>query len=85
MFRTWPNTFSGAISRRIPADSVVKYHHPIHLVETFVKHSRFRGTAYRAANWTSVELTQGPGRQGPHADTLSTAINDVYLYGLHPN
>lgn len=75
----------GAISRRIAADWVAKYHHPIHLLETFVERSRFRGTAYRAANWTCVGLTQGRGRQGPHADTPSTAIKDVYLYGLHPN
>lgn len=75
----------GAIARRIAADWTAKYHHPIHLLETFVERSRFRATAYRAANWTCVGSTQGRGRQGPRAGILSTSIKDIYLYGLHPS
>lgn len=75
----------GAIARRIAADWMAKYHHRIHLLESFVERARFRGTAYRAANWTCVGQTQGRGRQGPSADILSTSIKDIYLYGLHPN
>ena len=74
----------GAISRRVAADWAAKYHPPIHLLETFVERSRFRGTAYRAANWTCVGPTQGRGRQGPRADILSTSIKDIYLHDLHP-
>ena len=33
------------------------------LVETFVKHGRFTGVSYRAANWSHVGLTKGRGRQ----------------------
>jgi hypothetical protein len=32
------------------------------LVETFVKHGRFTGASYRAANWIPLGLTQGRGR-----------------------
>jgi Domain of unknown function (DUF4338) len=38
------------------------YAHPIHLVETFVDPSRFKGTSYRAANWTLVGSTTGRGK-----------------------
>lgn len=75
----------GAITRRIGADWLAKYHHPIYLLETFVDRERFRGLCYRAANWLCVGETKGRGRQGPTPGILSTSIKDIYLYGLHPH
>jgi hypothetical protein len=53
----------GLLARRIRADWIDKYGHPIALLETFVDRSRFRGTCYRAANWRCVGQTQGRSRQ----------------------
>jgi hypothetical protein len=75
----------GALSRRIAADWMAKYRHPIYLLETFVDRERFRGTCYRAANWFCVGATQGRGRQGPKPGLLSTSIKDIYLHELHPD
>lgn len=52
----------GRIARRISADWQALYAHPIHLLETFVDPARFGGSCYRAANWTSLGLTSGRGR-----------------------
>jgi len=38
------------------------YHHPIYLLETFIDPGRFRGSSYRAANWTLVGQTTGRGK-----------------------
>jgi len=38
------------------------YGHEIHYLETFVDPERFRGTCYRAANWISLGLTTGRGK-----------------------
>ena len=38
------------------------YEHPIYLLETFIDPERFRGTCYRAANWTVVGQTTGRGK-----------------------
>ncbi len=37
--------------------------YPALLAETFVDISRFAGTCYRAANWRSLGLTRGFGRE----------------------
>lgn len=72
------------ISRRISADWLEKYGHPIHLLETFVEQDRFRGTCYRAANWIRVGQTLGRSRNDANR-TLQVPIKDVYLYSLIPN
>lgn len=74
----------GRLSRQIGQDWQAKYGQPIWLLETFVDHTRFAGTCYRAANWICLGQTQGRGRQGP-AGKLSTTIKDVYVRPLHPN
>jgi hypothetical protein len=38
------------------------YGHPVYFAETFVDTTRFRGTCYRAANWTFLGQTQGRGK-----------------------
>jgi hypothetical protein len=67
--------------RRLSADWQSKYGHPIHLVETFVDRSRFKGTCYRAANWICVGQTQGRSRQD-RDHTLSVPIKDVFVQPL---
>jgi hypothetical protein len=69
------------LSGRIRADWQEKYGHPIHALETFVDCSRFKGTCYRAANWTYVGKTQGRSRQDRHR-TLCVPVKDIYLYPL---
>jgi len=74
----------GRITRRLAADWLAKYGHPVHLIETFVDRSRFKGTCYRAANWICVGQTQGRGRQD-RGRTLSVPIKDVHVYPLVPD
>jgi hypothetical protein len=69
------------VLRRLSADWQAKYGHPIHLVETFVDRSRFKGTCYRAANWILAGQTQGRGRQD-RDHVLRVPVKDVYLYPL---
>ena len=73
----------GIISRRLPGDWQARYGHPIHLLETFVEKQRFRGTCYRAANWTCVGQTKGRSRQDRYTQ-MSVPIKDVYVYALTP-
>jgi hypothetical protein len=72
------------ISHRICNDWMDKYAHPIYLLETFVEKSRFKGTSYKAANWTCVGSTTGRGRDGGHHNAI-LPIKDIYLYPLVKN
>lgn len=69
------------VSRRISSDWVAKYGHPIYLLETFVDKSRFRGTCYKASNWTLVGETKGRTRND-RKNTIRVPVKDVYLYPL---
>ena len=59
---TWPATSWPQAARQLSADWERLYPHPIHLAETFIDPERFRGTCYRAANWTYLGLTTGRGK-----------------------
>lgn len=52
----------GRISARLSEDWQQLYAHPIYFTETFVDPSRYRGTCYRAANWSELGLTTGRGK-----------------------
>ena len=52
----------GRIARRLSADWESVYAHPIYFTETFVDPSLYRGTCYRAANWTYMGMTTGRGK-----------------------
>ncbi len=54
----------GANLRRLSADWVRAYSHPVYLAETFVDATRFRGTCYRASNWLLLGETRGWARCG---------------------
>lgn len=63
--KTSPNLGSAVLSRatsRLSGDWTERYGHPVLAVETFVDPQRFRGTVYKAANWTPLGLTQGHQR-----------------------
>lgn len=45
--------------RRLPGDWVSTYGHPVWLTETFVDHTRFAGTCYRAAGFLPLGQTRG--------------------------
>jgi len=69
------------IARRIQADWLAKYAHPLYCLETFVDRSRYRGVCYRAANWQLVGQSAGRGRNDRH-HRLSVPAKDIYLYPL---
>ena len=69
------------IARRIQADWLAKYAHPLYCLETFVDRSRYRGVCYRAANWHLVGQSAGRGRNDRH-HRLSVPAKDIYLYPL---
>lgn len=71
----------GQVSRRLAHDWQAKYGHGIVLLETFVERERFRGTAYRAANWLAVGATTGRTRQDRHT-CIQAPVKDLYLYPL---
>jgi len=55
----------GRMARQLSADWERVYAHPIYFTETFVDPSRYRGTCYRAANWTYLGMTSGRGKDAP--------------------
>jgi hypothetical protein len=71
-------------ARRVSADWLSKYGHPLYLLESFVEPGRFGGTCYRAANWMCVGQTCGRGRQGANPMEATEPRKDVYVYPLHP-
>jgi len=71
----------GRILRRISADWQDLYHHPIHLLESFVDTERFRGTCYRAANWTCVGRSVGRGTKSKTKQPVCS-IKELWVYPL---
>ena len=71
----------GHMVRRLSAEWERVYGHPVYFAETFVDPGRFRGTCYRAANWTVLGRTTGRG----NADATHRAnrsIKEVWGYPL---
>jgi len=71
------------ISKRISNDWLIKYGHPILCLETFVD-EQFKGSCYKAANWTFVGKTTGRGRNDFYYRYLLT-VKSMYLYPLVKN
>lgn len=57
------------------------YHHPIHLIETFVDTEKYRGTCYKADNWICVGKTTGIGKLSK-SRRPSLSKKDVYIHPL---
>jgi hypothetical protein len=72
----------GRVARRLPADWHTRYGYSPVLLETFVERTRFRGTCYRAANWTHVGQTQGRGKLDRH-NRRPLPVKHIFLYRLH--
>ena len=79
-----PNLASHVLSlavSRLAGDWQERYGNTPVLVETFVDSTRYRGTCYRAANWTHLGQTQGRGRQD-RTRTATGTIKDIWVYPL---
>jgi len=70
------------ICRRISSDWMAKYGHPLFMLETFVELDRFRGIAYKAANWRYLGITAGMGRNCK-TQFGSIPFKYIYVYPLH--
>lgn len=71
----------GSMSRRLSVDWESVYAHPIYFMETFVDPSRYRGTCYRAANWTYLGMTTGRGKNAPTTQP-NRSLKQVLGYAL---
>lgn len=71
----------GRIARRLSADWQSVYGHPIYFLETFIDPQRFRGTCYRAANWTLMGVTTGRGKDASTYEP-NRSIKQVLGYPL---
>jgi len=69
------------VARRVSNDWILKYGHPLYMLETFVEYDRFKGTCYKAAGWIYVGKTTGRGRNSKSTDAV-LPIKDVYVYPL---
>jgi len=69
-------------ARQMPQDWQTRYGYRPLLLETLVDTKRFRGTCYRAANWTHVGQTAGRGRMDREHQNHGQAIKDIYVYPL---
>lgn len=67
----------------LPEDWTRIYGHPIYFLETFVDPARFRGTCYRAANWTVLGRTTGRGHNAP-THRATQPVKEVLGYPLTP-
>jgi hypothetical protein len=52
----------GRMARILPVDWRRIYGHEVVFLETFVDPTKYKGTCYRAANWTVLGLTTGRGK-----------------------
>jgi len=79
-----PHLASHILSRAaviLARDWVARYAVEPVLLETLVDRSRYRGTCYRAANWTSVGQTQGRGRMD-RSGQAHGPVKEIFLYPL---
>jgi len=71
----------GRMARVLSADWQGLYGHPICWLETFIDPQRFRGTCYRAANWISLGMTTGRGKDD-REHKVNRSIKEVLGYPL---
>ena len=83
----YPNAATRILSlcqKRLRADWLVRFKHPLLLLETFVDPGRFHGTIYKAANWHELGLTQGFSRTA-QAYQANGSPKLVFVYSLQRN
>lgn len=71
----------GRMSRQLSGDWQRVYAHPIYFTETFVDPSRYKGTCYRAANWTVLGMTTGRGKDA-RTSKPTRSLKQVWGYPL---
>jgi hypothetical protein len=71
----------GRMTRMLSTEWQRVYAHPIYFVETFIDPQRFRGTCYRAANWITMGVTTGRGKDAP-TRAQNRSIKEVLGYPL---
>jgi hypothetical protein len=74
----------GQLALCLSSDWQAKYGHPIHLLETFVEETRFRGTCYRAAGWHLAGVSTGRSRNDSYSK-LQVPTKEIYLQPLVRN
>jgi uncharacterized protein DUF4338 len=67
----------GRIAKRLAIDWQQIYRHPVYFQETFVDLERFKGTCYKAANWTFLGKTTGRGKND-HTKKPNRSIKAVW-------
>ncbi len=78
------STILAHCARQLPADWEQLYGNRPLLLETFVD-AQFRGTSYRAANWTYLGETRGRGRMDQHHEAHGRAVKRIFVYPLCRN
>ena len=75
------STILALCARQLPADWERLYGYRPLLLETLVD-VQFRGTSYKAANWTYLGETRGRGRMDQHHEAHGRAVKRIYIYPL---
>lgn len=73
----------GANLRRLSRDWQQTYGHRLLLAETFVDLRRFRGTCYRASNWTYLGQTEGFSRTAERGFARNDCPKASFVFPLH--
>jgi hypothetical protein len=71
----------GRMAQMLPRDWERIYGHTICYLETFTDPARWRGTCYRAANWTALGLTTGRGKAS-NGHRPNRPLKEVWAYPL---
>lgn len=69
---------------RLPQDWQMQHGHPILAVESFVDGQLFRGTIYKASNWTMLGPTAGFGRVAEDFYVLHERPKQLWVRALEP-
>ena len=83
--RNLASTVLAILARQIVDDWLSAYGSRPLLLETFVDRERFRGTCYRAANWTYLGSTKGRGRMDRDRSRVGAQPKDVFVFPLARN
>jgi hypothetical protein len=73
----------GRMAALVPRDWERLYGHPVYYLETFIDPERWRGTCYRAANWTALGFTTGRGKAS-QSHRPNRSLKQVLGYPLDP-
>jgi len=77
------STILALSARKLPEHWRQCYGYTPQLLETLVDASRFKGTCYRAANWTYLGETTGRGRMDRHHQAHGKATKLIFVFPLH--